>query len=695
MKKCILLLWLLVVLTVSQAFSRQDHPFFPAKRLITTGIYYYPEHWDPHLWERDIKRMSEMGFEFVHLAEFAWSRMEPEEGKYDFTWLDTVMDLCTKYHLKVVLCTPSATPPAWIRSQYPETFQMNSRYIRGEHGTRGLGSVASPVYRRLVETIVTKMAQRYGKHENVIGWQLDNEPDAKPDFSPASQEAFRQWLKNKYHSIDTLNAVWGNAFWSQWYNSFEQVLIPNVDLVGWWGSNPHAVLDFKRYMADIQAEYLDFQSRTLRANISKHQFITTNYTAVSPGADPRRTTQLDFATYTAYPNGGTHNIGQQGFRLGNSNVILFAAEYYKSTGGVTGAMEIQPGTVNWGNFTPLPLPGTVRMWLYHIFAAGGRLACSYRFRQINYGAEQYHSGIMETDGVTPSPGGYDYMEFMKEMNALRKEADIKAPLPGKLAKRSTAILWNLENYWSFDQQRQTRQWDTWNYPIKFLQIAKSFGAQADVVPETADLSAYNFVIIPAYELVDSSLIKKWEAYAANGGHLILTCRTATKNRTGYLWEKGWAAPLFSLIGARISAFDMLPDQYYGDVQTKTGHYRWNNWGDLLQPDKNTEAVAVYNDQFYKGAAAVVKRRLGKGTVTYIGVDTDDDRLEKDVLRDIYTAAGATTENYPPGVLVYWRDGFYVAVNYSSDDYTMNMSGTAKVLIGEKTIKPGGVLVWKE
>nr|WP_295863869.1 beta-galactosidase [uncultured Chitinophaga sp.] len=695
MKKCILLLWLLVVLAVSQAFSQQDHPFFPAKRLITTGIYYYPEHWDPHLWERDIKRISEMGFEFVHLAEFAWSRMEPEEGKFDFTWLDTVMDLCSRYHLKVVLCTPSATPPAWIRSQYPETFQMNSQYIRGEHGTRGLGSVASPVYRRLVEIIVTRMAQRYGKHENVIGWQLDNEPDAKPDFSPASQEAFRQWLKNKYHAIDTLNTVWGNAFWSQWYNSFDQVLIPNVNLVGWWGSNPHALLDFKRYMADVQAEYLDFQSRTLRAHISQHQFITTNYTAVSPGADPRRTKQLDFATYTAYPNGGTHNIGQQGFRLGNSNVILFAAEYYKSVGGVTGAMEIQPGTVNWGNFTPLPLPGTVRMWLYHIFAAGGKLACSYRFRQINYGAEQYHSGIMETDGVTPSPGGYDYMQFMKEMNALRKEADIKAPLPEKLAKRSTAILWNLENYWSFDQQRQTKQWDSWNYPVKFLQIAKSFGVQADVIAETADLSKYKVVIVPAYELVDSSLVKKWETYAANGGQLVITCRTATKNRAGYLWEKGWAAPLSALIGARITTFDMLPDQYYGDVQTKAGHYRWNNWGDLLQPDKNTEALATYNDQFYKGAAAVVKHRLGKGTVTYIGVDTDDAKLEKDVLRDIYTAAGATTENYPPGVLVYWRDGFYVAVNYSSNDYTMNMSGAARILIGEKTVKPGGVLVWKE
>lgn len=125
------------------------------------------------------------------------------------------------------------------------------------------------------------------------------------------------------------------------------------------------------------------------------------------------------------------------------------------------------------------------------------------------------------------------------------------------------------------------------------------------------------------------------------------------------------------------------------------HYSWNNWADLLAPDKNTETLAVFDNQFYKGKAAVVKHKVGKGTVTYIGVDTDDSRLEQDVLRGIYTGAGATTENYPPGVYVYWRDGFYVAVNYSSDNYTMNMPGTANIIVGEKILQPGGVLVWNE
>jgi beta-galactosidase len=669
--------------------------FFQDTNLVTTGIYYYPEHWNENQWERDIKKISEMGFEFVHLAEFAWFKMEPAEGKFDFNWLDKVINLCLKHNLKVLLCTPSAATPAWMRVNYPETSIMTGHYLRGEHGTRGLGSIVNPLYRRFVNRIVSEMAKRYGHTKNVIGWQLDNEPDAKPDYSPSSQQAFKQWLKNKYKTIDALNAAWGTAFWSQWYNSFSQVMIPNTNLVGWWGNNPHALLDFKRYAADAQAEFLDFQATTLRNYISKDQFITTNYTAVSTGADAKRTRKIDFATYTAYPNGGSDNIGNLGFRLGNSKVVLFAAAFYKFVGGISGVMEMQPGPVNWGSFNPLLLPGTVRMWLYHSFAAGGKLACSYRFRQINYSAEQYHAGIIVTDGVTASPGGEEYMLFIKEIKELRKQYKPGTTMPDKLAARSTAILWNLENYWTIERQKQTLQWDTWNYPIRFLEIAKSFGAPVDVISEAIDLSKYKFVIVPAYEMVDSSSVKKWTDYVTNGGHLIITCRTATKDRAGHFWEGEMAGPISKLIGAHIKATDMLSFNAKGEVLMNSNHYSWNNWADLIVPENNTEVLATYDNQFYQGTAAVIKHKVGKGSVTYIGVDTDDSRLEKDILRNTYSSAGAAPEDYPQGVYVYWRDGFYTAINYSSDNYTMKLPETSKILIGERTLKPAGVLVWSE
>lgn len=692
-KNSIVILIMLFIAFSSKSQSASQ--FFPQEELLTTGIYYYPEHWKETQWERDIARIADMGYEFVHLAEFAWFKMEPTEGAYNFTWLDKVVNLCEKYKLKVLLCTPSATTPTWMRINYPETFSMDGHYIRAENGTRGLASIVNTKYRVFVAKIVAAMAKRYGNNSNVIGWQLDNEPGALPDYSPASQNAFRTWLQKKYKTIDALNEAWGTAFWSQWFNNFNQVIIPNTNLVGWWGNNPHALLDFKRYSADEQAAFLDFQADVLRKSIATNQYITTNYTAICTGSDAVRTKKLDFATYTAYPNGGSDNIGDLGFRLGDAKAVLFAASYYKNVGGETGVMEMQPGPVNWGSYNPLLLPGTVRMWLYHGFAAGGKLACSYRYRQINYSSEQYHAGIMKTDGVTLSPGGEDYVQFMKEIKELRKLYKPDAQMPDKLAARSTAVVWNLENYWSIDRQKQTFQWNTWNYPVKFVEIAKSFGAPVDIITETTDLNKYKFVMIPAYEMADTALVKKWNDYAANGGHLIITCRTATKNRNGHFWEDGWAAPISSLIGGRVTATDMLSGHAQGDIVMNGAHYKWNNWADLLQPENNIETVATYDNQFYKGKAAVVTHKIGKGAVTYIGVDTDDAQLEKDVLRKVFESANASTENYPEGVYVYWRDGFYVAVNYSSDNYLMNVPESAKILVGDKTLKPAGVLVWSE
>jgi beta-galactosidase len=335
------------------------------------------------------------------------------------------------------------------------------------------------------------------------------------------------------------------------------------------------------------------------------------------------------------------------------------------------------------------------MWLYHTFAAGGKLACSYRFRQINYSSEQYHAGIMKPDGVTLSPGGKEYIQFMKEVKLLRKEYKPNSKVPEKLAVKSTAILWNLENYWAIDRQKLTYQWDTWNYPVKFLELTKSLGAPTEVISEETDFSKYKFLIVPAYDLADAALVKKWKNYVANGGHLILTCRTATRNRDGHIWQGEWAAPLSNLIGAHVESTDMLSAYKNGTVSMGAANYKWNNWADLLSADKGTEVLATYDSEFYKGKAAVVRNKIGKGTVTYIGVDTDDSKLEKNILNQIYKATGAITEDYPEGIYTYWRDGFYFAVNYSSNDYTMNLSANAKILVGEKILKPAEVLVWKE
>ena len=693
---CKFYLILLFVFITKGLTAQHNYPFFPKENLMSLGIYYYPEHWDKSEWERDIKNISEIGFEFIHIAEFAWIDMEPEEGIYTFEWLDEVINLATKYNLKVILGTPTAISPVWMGIKYPEIYLMGANYQRAEHGTRAQQSLSNSIWRDFSKKIITKLGERYGNNSAVIGWQLDNEPEAKEDYSPSSQEAFRKWLKNKYKSIETLNSAWGNSFWNQTYSEFDQINIHNANHVGWWGTNPHALLDFKRYTSDIQAEFLDFQANILRPLISKNQFITTNYTATTPHADPRKTEKLDFNSFTSYLNKGYANYGDKGFRLGDPKELSFALSFFKTENNISGVMELQPGPTNWGNVNPLLQPGAVRMWLYHCFGGDLSFACSYRYRQINYGAEQYHSGITKLDGVTLSQGGKDYKKVISEIKLLREAYNPKAKEPEEVKARKTALLWSYDNAWSMGRQGQTSQWNTLQFFQKYLESVKSFGAPVDIVYKDDDIDNYPVVIAPAFELVDKKIIDKWTDYVKKGGHLVLTIRTGVKDMNGHFPVSGWGASIYPLIDASIEDFDQLLPHSQGTIKSDDKIYYWNNWADLINANNPKNVLASYTNQFYSGKSAVVTNKIGKGTVTYIGVDTDDAELEKDILRSVYDQASIGIENYPEGVYVQWRDGFWVAVNYASDNYELTkIPAKAKILIGSTVVEPGGVTIWTE
>ncbi len=406
MKKKSTLILLLFLLNSSLTFAQKGEKYFPAKSLMQVGAYYYPEHWDCSQWERDLKKMASMGFEFTHFGEFAWANMEPEEGKFDFDWLDQAVELAHQKGLKVIMCTPTPTPPAWLTSKHPEILLVDDNDRLMQHGSRLHANGNHPVYKKYIERIVIELGKRYGKDKRIWGWQLDNEPHFGTlyDYSDFAQESFREWLKNKYVTIEALNKAWGNAFWSQLYNNFNQIRIANAKEII-QGINPHALLDFQRFNADQLAASLRFQAEILEDYISKDQWITTNfaYFKFLPSVDIfRNQKDLDFASYTFYPLSTYLNTpkGALAHRLGSGMEMSFANELAKSQTGFTGIMELQPGQINWGSFNAQPLPGAVRMWLWHNFAMNAKFACTYRFRQPLFGSEQYHNGIMESDGVT-------------------------------------------------------------------------------------------------------------------------------------------------------------------------------------------------------------------------------------------------------------------------------------------------------
>jgi len=669
-----------------------QHTWFNDKDLTLTGAYYYPEHWDESQWERDLKQMHELGFEFTHFAEFAWAQLEPQEGVYDFSWLDRAVALAAKYDLKVVMCTSTATPPVWLSRKYPEILLKSEDGTVQDHGARQHASFASPVYRKLAYRMIEELARHYGNDSRIIGWQLDNEPAVQFDYNQAAEEAFREFLKEKYHhNIQELNAAWGTAFWSEVYSRFEEITLPKTAQMF---MNHHQILDYRRFAAKQTNDFLNEQCRLIK-KYAKNQWVTTNYIPDYDKGHIGGSKDLDFVSYTRYMvYGDNEGIGRRGYRVGNPLRIAMANDFFRPVNGTYGVMELQPGQVNWGSINPQPLPGAVRLWLWSVFAGGSDFICTYRYRQPLYGTEQYHYGIVGTDGVTVTPGGREYEQFMKEIRSLRKDYRPKEDKPETYLKRKTAILWNPENYWSIDRQKQNATWNTFAHVDKYYRTLKSYAAPVDFISEEKDFSQYPVMIVPAYQLADKELVARWKKYVEEGGNLVLTCRTAQKDRFGRLPEAPFGSMIDELTGNHIEFYDLLLSQDPGQVKMDGKVYTWNTWGEILQPGASNEVWATYTNEFYEGKPAVTFRKLGKGSVTYIGVDSSDGALERQVLDKLYSRLQIEVMNLPYGVTMEYRNGLGIVLNYSDQPYQFALPQGAKVLIGTPNIATAGVLVFK-
>jgi len=688
MKKSMLVIWL-----CAAALSAQASKFFEKAKLSETGVYYYPEHWDASQWDRDLKKIADMGFEFTHYAEFAWQQLEPEEGKFDFAWLDEAVKLAVKHNLKVIMCTPTGAPPVWLARKHPEVLIERADGTTTQHGVRKQASNSSAIFRSYCEKITEALAKRYGQNPNIIGWQLDNEPNVHEDFSPEALARFRGFLKSKYNNdISALNKAWGGAFWSQNYASFDEIIHSKA------ARNPHQQLDYARFCADEGASFLDVQAAVLRKYIAPSQWITTNYIPNTDNGHIGLSKNFDFCTYTRYMIPGDAGIGKTGFRVGAPLAIPYANDYFRNLPGKSyGVMELQPGQVNWGDMPLQPMPGAIRLWLWSVFAGGADFICTYRFRQPIYGYELYHAGIVGTDGVTPSRGGLEFEKYISEIKELRKYYDpLKSTAPADYEARRAAILYNWENVSAMNFQKQTTLWNAQNLIRKYYGALKSFGAPVDVISSEADwdgLSKYKFIVIPAYQMVDAGAVAKWRALAENGANLIISIRTGQKDRFDRFFEAPFGAMMQDLTGAKNEFFDVRARSAIGHVKMEAISYDWAVWGEVLTPI-NAEVWARHDGDFYDGAAAVTHRKLGKGSVTYVGIESDNGEIERDVLKRVYALAQTPVLDLPKGAWLEYRDGFGIAVNYNDKPANIPLPADAQALIGKNPVPTAEVLVWK-
>lgn len=656
------------------------------------GTYYYPEQWPSEQWIRDFDNMAAMGLQIVHMGEFAWFEMEPEEGKIRLDWLAECVEMAAARKMSVILCTPTAVPPIWLVKQHPTICIKQDNGQPQRHGGRRHGSPTSPEYIEASKKIVQALADRFGNHPSVIGWQIDNELSSLCfDQNEHSHVAFQNWLQGKYGEIAKLNEAWGCQFWNTYYTSFDQIQLPASRTLAY--DNPHQRVDASRFWSQAMASYAHVQAEILRPKIGK-RFITTNFMPMHLDCNPAdMANDLDLMSWDSYPvTGWGKALKDETFRIARPNPICLMHDQMASYHKRWALLEVQVGQTNWSGTPVLLYPGAVRLWLWTAFAHGAEFITTYRYRQPRFGVELFHHGLMGSDGVTQSPGGRQFVQTIEEIKRLSLDK-IPSLAEDKDQSHTVGLVMDFDQLWQYTTMPQAVRWNYAEQLASWYGAIVRQGLRVRVLRPDEDWSGLAMVVAPALQMLDEALVKKMTDYAAKGGHLLLTARTGLMNRQGQLWEGPTAMPILPLIGANIEAYDALPEETFGKVTMDDGSYKWNTWADLLYGEEHTRVLAKYADQFYEGAVAITQNHYENGYVTYCGVVADQ-ALNDALLKKLADQAHYKTQVMPEHVHLIRRGPYNILLNYQDKPIEAPAPRGARFVVGMRTVDPAGVAVWE-
>jgi len=585
------------------------------------GACYYPEHWKESLWADDFRRMRELGLSIIRVGEFAWSIFEPVAGTYSFSLFDQALDLAHEHGLRVILGTPTATPPAWLTHAHPEVLNVSRAGVRYQHGQRRHYNYNAPIYRDLAARIVTAMAEHYKDHPAIVGWQIDNEINCEVNvfYSDADHAAFRTWLRCRYGDLEHLNLAWGTVFWSQTYTDWGQVHLTRPTVSD--SPNPHQALDEKRFFSDSAISFVTLQAEIIRRIAPRH-WITTN--GLFGHLDSHRMTEegLDFLSYDSYPNLATIWPDEGPEPLldrkwsWNLSVVRDVSPQFC-------VMEQQSGPNGWVNrlATPAPRPGQMRLWTYQSVAHGADAVLYFRWRTATMGTEIYWHGLNDQDN---QPN-----RRVTELGRIGAEfAAIGNVVAGSEFQAEVAILKDYDNLWDGEldiwhgplEQRSTTAWNKAlqyrHVPINVLFLRETTTGD--------DLRHYKVLIYPHPAIADQHVAALLSDYVHQGGTLILGCRSGYKDRRGHCPMQPLPGPFADLSGVRVEDFTLIgPHQEAPQLIWAEGidavSTTADGFNDILVPSSpDTSVLARYHGAYYAGAPAITRRSFGTGWVYYHG-----------------------------------------------------------------------------
>jgi beta-galactosidase len=643
-------------LLCSFIFAQSALPPAPRKPGLLLGAAWYPEQWPESRWDTDLQLMEAAHINFVRVGEFAWSALEPSEGNYQLDWLDHAIRAAEKHHIAVVIGTPSAAPPAWLTTKYPETLRTKENGRKDEHGNRQQFDWSDPKYRELARNIASKMAERFGHDPNVIGWQIDNEY-ADESYGDATRARFQDWLREKYKTLENLNTRWTTSYWSETYQDWHQIPIEEV-----YG-NPGLLLNWKQFVSDTWRSYQKSQIDAIRAYADRRQIITTNMMGWFDAYDHYTVSQdLDFASWDDYVGSGQLDLVRNGAAHDLTRGFLRKNFW---------VMETQPGSVNWSPDNNALNKGEVRAMAWHDVGHGAEAVEYWQWRSALNGQEQYHGVLVGADG-NPVP-------LYDEVKQIGAEFEKASPvLAGTTVESQVAVLQDYNSRWAINWQRHNKAFDPVTSLLSFYGPLRALARSVDVVADTAPLGNYKLVIAPALNVLTPAAAANLEAYVRGGGHLVLGQRSGMKDEDNSLYTQRQPGPLADLLGARV-------EQWYALDTTVPLEGVWGSGQNAIWAEQigikspETQVLMRYgkSNGWLDGQPAAVTRKVGKGSITYIGAALDATTM-KAAAQWMMTEAGvlAVMPDLPSDIDLSIRSGdgkrVFILTNYGAQAHTINL-----------------------
>jgi len=641
--------------------------------MMRLGCCYYPEHWPEALWAEDARRMVEMGLTRVRIGEFAWSRIEPHPGQYDWGWLDRAIETLHGAGLGIILGTPTATPPKWLVNQMTDMLAVDAQGRERRFGSRRHYCFSHQGYRAECARITAALAERYGAHPGIVAWQTDNEygcHDTIVSYSEGAAQSFRSWLARKYSDIAALNTAWGNVFWSMEYRGFDEIDPPHLTVTE---PNPAHVLDYRRFASDEVLAFNRLQVDILRAG-SPGRDIVHNYMGFFTEFDHHAVSRdLDVATWDSYPIGFLEQFwfGRDDklryARQGHPDIAAFHHDLYRGCAkGRWWVMEQQPGPVNWAAHNPAPLAGMVRLWTLEAAAHGAELVSYFRWRQAPFAQEMHHAGLLRPDSIDDV--GAD------EARAAAGDLAILGDL-GKPPK-SVALLFSYEAAWLFEAQPQGRSFRYIELVFAFYSALRRLGIDVDILSHDALLDGYKMVVVPSLPILDVSVV---ERLAALGVPVIFGPRSGSRTRDCQMPAGLPPGALRAAIPITIPRVESLRE---GLVEPGDGFAiaRWFEHVETeLEPD-----IALHDGR------GIVYRH---GALCYLAGWPDDALLETLILAKA-AEAGISTMRLPRDIRVRRTGDLVFAFNYGPDLVDIAAITCEPLIIGDLALPPAGVAAWR-